>query len=316
MSDLLQQEMRGRIPGRLIKAMAFCAVCMCGVFNVTPAMAYPTFTCAYEKDHNPPLDAEAERWFQRARHLEKELGHWPEVVALYEKAIAKDHWKAMHNLAQLYRVGEPGTEKNPGIEVDTSKMLDLYERMVKLKVPLGYYNWAVVAENGRGVLKSDRMASSYMFQAAQLGSPLAQVQIGQYFAFALPRDKQDDDMAERYYRCAGAQDNPDAIEKTASFYDTAKENKPRSLFYYQRAASLGSSTGFSYLIGVFESEPQPIYNFGYQPDPKLHELYTGLSKQLDADPTLRFPSLIKEHPLPAHPKQGFDAEHPDRRPEL
>ncbi|MGY2293249.1 tetratricopeptide repeat protein, partial [Pseudomonas sp. SDO528_S397] len=223
------------------------------------------------------------------------------------------HWKAMHNLAGLYRTGWPG---QPGVEQDTSKMLDLYERMVKLKVPLGYYNWAVVAENGRGVLKSDRMASSYMFQAAQLGSPLAQVQIGRYFAFALPRDKQDDDMAERYYRCAGAQDNPDAIEKTASFYDTAKENKPRALFYYQRAASLGSSTGFSYLSGVFKSEPEPIYNFGYQPDPKIHEFYSGLWKQLRADRNLRFPNLMKDHPLPAHPKQGFDAEHPDRRPEI
>jgi TPR repeat protein len=279
-------------------------------------MAYPTFICAYEKDHNPPLDAEADQWFKRARYLEEELGHWPEVVALYEKAIARDHWKAMHNLAQLYRVGEPGTEKNPGIEVDTSKMLDLYERMVKLKVPLGYYNWAVVAENGRGVLKSDRMASSYMFQAAQLGSPLAQVRVGQYFAFALPRDKQDDDMAERYYRCAGAQDNSYAIEKTASFYDTARKNKPRSLFYYQRAASLGSFTGLNNLKGAFEAIPRPIHNFGYQPNPTLHDFYSDLLGQLRADPNLRFPNLMKDHPLPAHPEQGFDAEHPDRRPEI
>ena len=221
----------------------------------------------------------------------------------------------MHNLAQLYRVGEPGTEKNPGIKIDTIKMLELYERMVKLKVPLGYYNWAVIAENGRGVLKSDRMASSYMFQAAQLGSPLAQVRIGQYFAYELPRHKQDDDMAERYYRCAGAQDNPYAMEKTASFYDTAKENKPRSLFYYQRAASLGSARGLSYLSGAFEPIPSPVDNFGYQPDPRLHELYTDLWNQLDANPALRFPNLMKDHPLPAHPTQGFDAEHPDRRPE-
>ncbi|MGK8705757.1 hypothetical protein ACRS5L_05065 [Metapseudomonas otitidis] len=34
--------------------------------------AYPRFTCAYEKDHNPPLDAEGERWFQRAYPLEKQ----------------------------------------------------------------------------------------------------------------------------------------------------------------------------------------------------------------------------------------------------
>ena len=123
-------------------------------------------------------------------------------------------------------------------------------------------------------------------------------------------------MAERYYRCAGAQDNPDAIEKTASFYDTAKENKPRSLFYYQRAASLGSSIGLSSLTGAFSAQPEPIDNFGYQPDPKLHELYADLWNQLERNPELHFPDLMKDYPLPPHPTQGFDAEHPDRRPEL
>ena len=303
------------MPKPLIKGFSVGVLILSFFLSGDPAMAYPTFTCAYEKDHNPPLDAEAELWFQEARALEKVRGvkNWRKIVWLYENAIAKDHWKAMHNLAGLYRTGWPG---QPGVKQNTSNMLDLYERMVKLKVPLGYYNWAVIAENGRGVLKSDRMASSYMFQAAQLGSPLAQVRIGQYFAYELPRHKQDDDMAERYYRCAGAQDNPDAIEKTASFYDTAKENKPRSLFYYQRAASMGSSTGFGYLSGVFEAKPEPIYNFGYRPNRELYELYAELSAKLDADPKLRFPTLMKDHPLPAHPTQGFDAEHPDRRPEL
>ncbi|WP_150716896.1 tetratricopeptide repeat protein [Pseudomonas fluorescens] len=303
------------MPKPLTKTISFCVLTLSFLLSGAPAMAYPTFTCAYEKDNNPPLDAEAERWFQQARALEKVRGvkDWRTIVGFYEKAIAKDHWKAMHNLAGLYRTGWPG---QPGIEQDTSKMLDLYERMVKLKVPLGYYNWAVVAENGRGVLKSDRMASSYLFQAAQLGNPMAQVRIGQYFAFALPRHKQDDDMAERYYRCAGAQDNFDAIEKTASFYDTARKNKPRSLFYYQRAASLGSFTGVSNLKGAFEAIPRPIHNFGYQPNPTLHDFYSGLLGQLRADPNLRFPNLMKDHPLPAHPEQGFDAEHPDRRPEI
>ena len=278
-------------------------------------MAYPIFTCAYENDHNPPLDAEADLWFQQARGLEKAraVKQSRTIIELYEKAIAKDHWKAMHNLAGLYRTGWPG---QPGIEQDTGKMLDLYERMVKLRVPLGYYNWAVVAEHGRGVLRSDRMASSYMFQAAQLGSPLAQVRIGQYFAFALPRDKQDDDMAELYYRCAGAQDNPEAVERTASFYKTAKKNEPRALFYYQRAASLGSLSGVMSLRGAFSKQPEPIDNFGYQSDEKLHEFYSGLMEQLSVQPERRFPNLMKDHPLPAHPKKGFDAEHPGRRPEI
>ena len=278
-------------------------------------MAYPTFTCAYEKDHNPPLDAEADLWFQQARALEKTraVKQSRTIIELYEKAIAKDHWKAMHNLAGLYRTGWPG---QPGIKQDTGKMLDLYERMVKLRVPLGYYNWAVVAERGRGVLKSDRMASSYMFQAAQLGSPIAQARIGNYFAFQLPKGKQDDRMAEPYFRCAGAQDSPEAIIETAMFYKIYKENMPLSLFYYQRAAALGSFSGFNNLTGAFKHTPLPIHNFGYQPDPQLLEVYTELWKQLDANPGLRFPNLMQDHPLPAHPEQGFDAEHPDRRPEI
>jgi uncharacterized protein len=300
---------------QLIKGISISVLIFSFFLSGDHAMAYPTFICAYEKDHNPPLDAEAELWFQEARALEKVRGvkNWRKIVWLYEKAIAKDHWKAMHNLAGLYRTGWPG---QPGVEQDTSKMLDLYERMVKLKVPLGYYNWAVIFENGRGVLKSDRMASSYMFQAAQLGSPLAQVRIGNHLSFELPREKQDDRMAESYFRCAGAQDSPEAIIETAAFYKIAKKNMPRALFYYQRAASLGSSTGFNALSGVFESEPRPINRLGYQPDEKLHGFYTDLWKQLQADRSLRFPNLMKDHPLPPHPIQGFDAEHPDRRPEL
>ena len=303
------------MPKLLINGVSIGVLVLSFFLSGAPVMAYPIFTCAYEKDHNPPLDAEAELWFQEARALEKVRGvkNWRKIVWLYEKAIAKDHWKAMHNLAGLYRTGWPG---QPGGEQDTSKMLDLYERMVKLKVPLGYYNWAVIAENGVGVLRSDRMASSYMFQAAQLGSPLAQVRIGNYFAFQLPRDKQDERMAEPYFQCAGAQESQEAIIETAAFYEISKENKPKALFYYQRAASLGSTTGFRNLIGAFDSKSRTVYDFGYKPDEELHVFYSDLWERLRTDPNLRFPNLMNDHPLPAHPTQGFDAEHPDRRPEI
>lgn len=296
-----------------IKALTSFAFILILPLTGSQAMAYPEFICAYEKDHNPPLDAEAERWFQQARYLEKELSDWPKVVELYEKAIAKDHWKAMHNLANLYRTGWPG---NPGVEQDTSKMLDLYERMVELKVPLGYYNWAVSAEQGRGILRSERMASSYMFQAAQLGSPLAQVAIGNFFAFGLPQGQQDNEQAEPYFRCAGAQDNPVALIETAAFYEISKENKPRALFYYQRAASLGSTSAINTLTGVFDDPPSASGNLGYRPDRKTYKFYESLYEQVRANPELRFPNLTSEHPLPPHPVQGYDAEYPDRRFEL
>ncbi|END0082044.1 sel1 repeat family protein, partial [Pseudomonas aeruginosa] len=37
--------------------------------------------------------------------------------------------------------------------------------------------------------------------------------------------------------------------------------------------------------------------------------------KLEADPDLRFPNLMKEHPLPPHPTQGYDADRPDWKPE-
>ncbi|WRL07418.1 sel1 repeat family protein, partial [Pseudomonas aeruginosa] len=42
------------------------------------------------------------------------------IVDLYSKAVERGHWKAMHNLANLYRTGWPG-----GVEKDTQKALDL-----------------------------------------------------------------------------------------------------------------------------------------------------------------------------------------------
>ena len=63
------------------------------------------------------------------------LRPWGRIVELYSKAVERGHWKAMHNLANLYRTGWPG-----GVEKDTQKALDLYQKMIDLKIPQGFYN--------------------------------------------------------------------------------------------------------------------------------------------------------------------------------
>lgn len=159
-------------------------------------------------------------------------------------------------------------------------MLDLYERMVELKVPLGYYNWAVAAERGKGMLRDDHMASSYMFQAAQLRSPQAQVALGNFYAFSLPREKQDYAMAEPYFQCAGAQEVPEAISEAAQFFEISKHNQPRALFYYQRAAALGSTDGLMELYQVFNPESEPAFTRGHKPDKRLSDFYKTLMHQV------------------------------------
>ncbi|RCG95158.1 sel1 repeat family protein [Pseudomonas aeruginosa] len=51
----------------------------------------------------------------------------------------------MHNLASLYRTGWPG-----GVEKDTQKALDLYQKMIDLKVPQGFYDMAAMIGNRAG----------------------------------------------------------------------------------------------------------------------------------------------------------------------
>ncbi len=283
-------------------------------------MAYPQFKCAYEKDNNPPLTKEADQYFQIARQMEKSAGirNWPLIESNYQKAIDLNHWKAMNNLAILYRKGAYNVNDKldhpTGIVPNKERMLALYARMVQLKVPMGYYNWAVAIQRGQVKNAQKGDSASYMHRAAELGYPPAQVAIGNHFAFGLPQGQQRKDLAEAYFRCAGAQDNTEALIEVADFFYVSKENMPLAAFYYQRAASLGSTKGFMFIMNMFREEPK-AYNFGYLPNPELSNIYKGFYAQLRKNPNLTFPNLMKEHPLPRHPTQGYDADHPDTRPQ-
>lgn len=279
-----------------------------------PTMQPINYTCALEKDYNPPLDAEADKYFQAARKLEKTPGirNWPMIIINYQKAVDSDHWKAMNNLANLYRTGKRSQLGRPGIEQDKSKMLTLYAKMVDLNVPMGYYNMAIAI--GRGEVPNAKRtdAGLYMMKAAELGYPMAQVALGNYYAFGLPRAEQRSDIAEQYFKCAGKQDNTEALIEVADFYYVDKENKPLAAYYYQKAASLGNKIGAMNLEVAFAEDD--IRKFGYKPDKDLEQFYNKLYAELQNNPDLRFPNLMKDHPLPRHPTQGYDADNPDVRP--
>ncbi len=194
-----------------------------------PAMAdSKPFICVNEKDHLPPLDPQADAWYREAVALAKPdtLRPWGRIVDLYSKAVERGHWKAMHNLANLYRTGWPG-----GVEKDTQKALDLYQKMIDLEVPQGFYDMGAMIGNRAGVK------------------------------------------------------NPATDGLT-----------------------------FLFISGVFDKASPDVDRMWYAPDEKLHKLYDGIYDQLAADPDLRFPNLIKDHPLPPHPTQGYDADRPDWKP--
>ncbi|MGV2770679.1 UNVERIFIED_CONTAM: hypothetical protein O1L33_16165, partial [Pseudomonas aeruginosa] len=113
----------------------WAVLCLAGV----PVMANSKpFVCANEKDHLPPLDPQADAWYREAAALAKPdtLRPWGRIVELYSKAVERGHWKAMHNLASLYRTGWPG-----GVEKDTQKAL--------ARISHSPAHWAVLTDAGR-----------------------------------------------------------------------------------------------------------------------------------------------------------------------
>ncbi|WP_408733443.1 tetratricopeptide repeat protein [Pseudomonas sp. LS1212] len=275
-----------------------------------PAMAEPKpFICSHEKDHLPPLDAEADAWYREAARLAKPdtLQPWDRIVELYSKAVERDHWKAMHNLGALYRTGWPG-----GVEKDTQKTLDLYQRMIDLGIPQGFYNMGAMIGNRAGVNNPATDGLTFLDKAARLGNPPALTELGKLYIYVAKQDE----LGLRYTRCAAEQGYGQANYELAAYYKIVAHNFPVALRYYQIAVSQGHRGAALLIEGVFEKDTPPHMAMWYAPDEAQRKLYSRLYDQLKADPDLRFPNLMKEHPLPAHPTQGYDADRPDWRPEL
>ncbi|WFC60451.1 MULTISPECIES: tetratricopeptide repeat protein [unclassified Pseudomonas] len=266
---------------------------------------YRNFVCVHEKDHLPLLDAEADVWYKEALSLTKRQYEIrgsvrQDILALYHKAAARDHWKAMHNLAGLYRTGWPGA-----LDKDPQKALDLYERMVQLGIPQGFYDMGAMIGNRNGVTNPETDGLTYLDKAAQLGNPAAQLRLGQIYIYEL----KEDGLGLKYVNCSAEQNYAEAYYELGMYYNI-KGNFPLAVRNHQMAVSLGHGTSAMILEGAFDKRTPPHLAFYYAPDEKLKELYGRINAQLEADPDLRFPNLLKDHPLPPHPTQGYDADKP------
>ncbi|MDU4630556.1 MAG: tetratricopeptide repeat protein, partial [Pseudomonas aeruginosa] len=228
------------------------------------------------------------------------------IVELYSKAVERGHWKAMHNLANLYRTGWPG-----GVEKDTQKALDLYQKMIDLEVPQGFYDMGAMIGNRAGVKNPATDGLTFLDKAASLGNPPALTELGKLYIYVAKKK----DLGLAYTHCAASQGYAPANYELGAYYKIVEHNFPKALVYYQASVSQGGKSAAFFLSRVFGSETPPASAMWYAPDEKLQEAYYSIYKKLEADPDLRFPNLIEDHPLPPHPTQGYDADHPDWKPE-
>ncbi|HFT1819467.1 sel1 repeat family protein [Pseudomonas aeruginosa] len=274
-----------------------------------PVMANSkSFVCVNEKDHLPPLDSQADAWYREAAALAKPdtLRPWGRIVELYSKAVERGHWKAMHNLANLYRTGWPG-----GVEKDTQKALDLYQKMIDLKIPQGFYNMGAMIGNRAGVKNPATDGLTFLDKAASLGNPPALTKLGKLYIYVAKNRE----LGLAYTQCAASQGYAPANYELGNYYELVEHNFPKAASYYLLAASQGNDDAAFFLSRVFGNKTPPASAMWYVPNEELHKAYYSIYKKLEADPDLRFPNLIKDHPLPPHPTQGYDADRPDWKPE-
>ncbi|WP_260463913.1 sel1 repeat family protein [Burkholderia sp. Bp8963] len=205
------------------------------------------FTCVYQSQRVPPVDPQAEMWFQQALVLDNPDVYYGQrdfakVYQLYHQAADRGHWKAMLNLASLILTDYAGVPEH-----DPEKAIQWVEKAMRLGVPDAYDVMGTYHQNG--LVKGGDATSAYAFfqRAADMGSPSAMAFLGEKM------DAAHDDpssgfwanlpVATQMLECAFAQGFGDAAEELGFIYARSKtvEAKQRALNILHEGVKLGSA---------------------------------------------------------------------------
>ncbi|MBD2801076.1 sel1 repeat family protein [Xenorhabdus sp. M] len=270
------------------------------------------FTCVYEKDALPALNPEADIWFQQARALEKVKGKpdYTTIGRLYRQAAEKDHYKALFNLQNLIRYGKvpPRTGKRPPQEV-----LELVEKLIKLNIPLGYYQMGYLLDRGYAVEQDKTAALTYFRKAADMGNPAGQYIIGDLFTSrGLPDDRDNPayypEIGKAMLKCSIEQGFAKAGYALAVQHLFTDKNYAKAAYYFQEAVKYGYDLSVLRIIDSFQNpSPQNIsFYLALPQDPERVRRYRLIREELRYNPHARFPDIDKIVPLPPAPLPEWD----------
>lgn len=206
-----------------------------------------SFKCTYQAQHVPPMDPQAELWFQQALALDDpdlyyQKRDYAKIYQLYVQAAERGHWKAMLNIATLIRSNNPGVPEH-----DPEVAIEWIERAMKLGVPDAYDMMGVYHQNG--LIKGGDATTAFAFfqRAADMGSPSAMAFLGE----KLDATYDDSDgefwgnlpVATQMLECAVAQGYGDAAEELSFVYARPRtaDAKRRALMMLQEGVKLGSA---------------------------------------------------------------------------
>ncbi len=271
-----------------------------------------SFTCVYQDQQVPPLDAQAELWFQQALALDNPDIYYvnrdyPRIYALYRQAAERHHWKAMLNLASLILSGYAVPEHDPEVAIRW------VEKAMQLGVPDAYDRMGTYHQ--RGLIKGGDATRAYAFfqRAADMGSPSALRFLG--FKMSGSYDSPDGEfwgnagVGMQMLECALSQGYGDAADDLGYLYkgDTP-ESKLRALTVFHEGVKLGSAKCAKTLYSEFDGMNLTIGRniVGYI-DRARAERYSQIGDALEHyGDRLKLSNLDKVLPLPPAPLPKWD----------
>ena len=266
----------------------------------------PSFTCEIEATKVPPIDAQADAWFQEARALEDpeiwdDDRDYKKIVQLTKQAADRRHWKAMLNLASLYIEGrDPPHGVEDGVRI--------VEDAMRLGIPAAYDRMGTFHLNGTGVSGGWPRAYAFFQKAADLGSPDAMAYLGKKMTATWDNPKEDFwanlPVALKMLECGFSQGSGMAALELALVYSrggTTREQRTRALKLLHEGVKLGCGPCAARLSGEFSDPINPAEMLAPHLDTARADRYVELASALRFNPARRFPNLDKVLPLPPAP---------------
>jgi uncharacterized protein len=247
------------------------------------------FTCTYEADRLPVLNADAEALFRYGRYLQTRDGpkNFDEIARYFRIAAAHGHYKANHNVQQLV---SRGMASSPNA---AQEAVEWASQLVKQGIPTGYYDIGYYLNSGYGLKQNRDLALKYIRKAADLGNADAQYYVAKLLA---PPDKAPS-IARQMRECAADQGHGRAAYELAIDLKHS-DDFPSAVRAYQKGVAAGESGTAMNLEYAFLDDKDFFLNL--PKDPERSRRYQLIGKFLDnnqlANP--KVPDIDKIVPLP------------------
>ncbi|WP_434107957.1 DUF6396 domain-containing protein [Paraburkholderia caffeinilytica] len=275
-----------------------------------------SFTCLYQDQHVPPIDPQAEMWFQQALALDNpdiyyEKRDYSKIYELYVRAAERNHWKAMLNLATLILGDSPGVPEH-----DPEAAIRWVEKAMQLGVPDAYDMMGVYHQN-KMVKGGDATTAFAFFQrAADMGSPSAMTFLGEKLAGTYDDPEGEFwgnlPVATQMLECAVAQGYGPAAYKLGFIYKRSNtaEAKSRALRVLNEGVKLGCAKCANKLSvefnGMYLTSGTGLTS---TIDKARAERYGKIGAALEHyQGRLKLPNLDKVLPLPPAPLPKWDGK--------